>query len=145
MTFRKILIAVDSEPIAVRAVDIGAELANALRAEIALINVVDSALGYPADTGGVPPGEILALAKQDAKKLISNLRRHLSAETIVMELVPVGSPATEIVRAANDWSADMIVLGSHGRKGVQRALLGSVAEAVMRQARCPVLVIRASE
>ena len=145
MTFRKILIAVDSEPIAVRAVDIGAELANALRAEIALINVVESALGYPADTGGVPPGEILALAKQDAKKLISNLRRHLSAETIVMELVPVGSPATEIVRAANDWSADMIVLGSHGRKGVHRALLGSVAEAVMRQARCPVLVIRASE
>ena len=145
MAFHKILIAVDSEPIAVRAVDVGAELASALRAEIALINVVDSALGYPADTGGVPPGEILALAKQDAKKLISNLRRHLSAETIVMELVPVGSPATEIVRAANDWSADMIVLGSHGRKGVQRALLGSVAEAVMRQARCPVLVIRASE
>ena len=145
MAFHKILIAVDSEPIAVRAVDVGAELASALRAEIALINVVESALGYPADTGGVPPGEILALAKQDAKKLISNLRRHLSAETIVMELVPVGSPATEIVRAANDWSADMIVLGSHGRKGVQRALLGSVAEAVMRQARCPVLVIRASE
>ena len=145
MAFHKILIAVDSEPIAVRAVDVGAELASALRAEIALINVVESALGYPADTGGVPPGEILALAKQDAKKLISNLRRHLSAETIVMELVPVGSPATEIVRAANDWSADMIVLGSHGRKGMQRALLGSVAEAVMRQARCPVLVIRASE
>ena len=145
MAFHKILIAVDSEPIAVRAVDVGAELASALRAEIALINVVESALGYPADTGGVPPGEILALAKQDAKKLISNLRRHLSAETIVMELVPVGSPATEIVRAANDWSADMIVLGSHGRKGVQRALLGSVAEAVMRHAGCPVLVIRASE
>ena len=46
MTFRKILIAVDSEAIAVRAVDIGAELANALRAEIALINVVESALGF---------------------------------------------------------------------------------------------------
>ena len=145
MAFHKILIAVDSEPIAVRAVDVGAELASALRAEIALINVVDSALGYPADTGGVPPGAILALAKQDAKKLISNLRRHLSAESVVMEFIPVGSPATEIARAANDWPADMIVIGSHGRKGVQRALLGSVAEAVMRHARCPVLVIRASE
>jgi universal stress protein A len=145
VTFRRILIAVDSEPIAARAVDIGAELANALGAEIALINVVESALGYPADTGGVPPQELLALAKQDAKKLTTDFRRHLSSQSVVMEFTPVGSPATEIVRAAKDWSADMIVVGSHGRKGVQRALLGSVAEAVMRHAGCPVLVIRASE
>ena len=142
MTFRRILIAVDSEPIAVRAVDAGAELTNALGAEIALVNVVEI---YPGDTGSVPPSELLALAKQDAKKLIGDLRRHLSSQSVVMEFTPVGSPATEIVRAAKEWSADMIVLGSHGRKGVQRALLGSVAESVMRHAGCPVLVVRASQ
>ena len=85
MTFRRLLIAVDSEPIAVRAVDAGAELANALRAEIALVNVVES---YPGDTGGVPPSELIALAKQDAKKLITDLRRHLSAESVVFEFKP---------------------------------------------------------
>jgi universal stress protein A len=54
----------------------------------------------------------------------------------------VGKPAAEIVNAAKEWPADVIVIGSHGRAGVTRVLLGSVAEAVMRHAPCPVLVVR---
>jgi nucleotide-binding universal stress UspA family protein len=46
------------------------------------------------------------------------------------------------VNAAKEWPADVIVIGSHGRAGVTRVLLGSVAEAVMRHAPCPVLVVR---
>ncbi len=53
-----------------------------------------------------------------------------------------GDPATEILRLAEDVSADLIVVGTHGRVGVKRLLMGSVAEEVMRQARCPVLVMR---
>jgi nucleotide-binding universal stress UspA family protein len=68
VTFRRILIAVDSEPIAARAVDVGAEVANALGTEIALINAVESALGYPADTDGVPPRELLAVAKNRMRR-----------------------------------------------------------------------------
>lgn len=48
------------------------------------------------------------------------------------------------VNAAKEWPADLIVIGSHGRGGVKRALLGSVAEGVMRHAPCPVLVVRAT-
>jgi nucleotide-binding universal stress UspA family protein len=62
-----------------------------------------------------------------------------------LEFIHVGKTATEIVKAAKDWSADLIVIGSHGRGGVDRLLLGSVAEAVMRHAACPVLVVRAEE
>jgi nucleotide-binding universal stress UspA family protein len=53
-----------------------------------------------------------------------------------------GSPAQEIVQLASDLEADLIVLGTHGRRGVQRFLLGSVAERVVRLAPCPVLVER---
>ncbi|WP_145723421.1 universal stress protein [Mesorhizobium tianshanense] len=53
-------------------------------------------------------------------------------------------PADEIVKAAGEWPADLIVIGSHGRGGVQRALLGSVADGVIRHASCPILVIRAA-
>ena len=53
-----------------------------------------------------------------------------------------GDPATEILRLAEDVSADLIVVGTHGRVGVKRLLMGSVAEKVMRQAGCPVLVMR---
>ena len=61
------------------------------------------------------------------------------------EFIHVGKPASEIIRTAKEWPTDIIVIGSHGRHGIQRALLGSVAEAVMRHAPCPVLVIRAKE
>jgi universal stress protein A len=53
-----------------------------------------------------------------------------------------GTPAEEIVRAADDLGADLIVLGSHGRTGLGRLLMGSVAEAVMRRAGCPVLLAK---
>lgn len=53
-----------------------------------------------------------------------------------------GDPATEILRLAEDMRADLIVVGTHGRVGVKRLLMGSVAEEVMREAHCPVLVMR---
>ena len=53
-----------------------------------------------------------------------------------------GDPATEILRLAEDVRADLILVGTHGRVGVKRLLMGSVAEEVMREARCPVLVMR---
>jgi nucleotide-binding universal stress UspA family protein len=54
-----------------------------------------------------------------------------------------GDPATEVVRVAQETAADLIVLGTHGRTGLGRVLLGSVAETVLRQAPCPVLTVRA--
>ena len=55
----------------------------------------------------------------------------------------MGNPAGEIVRIAAEVGAEMIVLGTHGRTGMSRLLMGSVAEAVVRRAPCPVLVYRA--
>lgn len=53
-----------------------------------------------------------------------------------------GEPATAIVEAAEEENADLIVLGTHGRTGLTRLLMGSVAEAVVRRARCPVLTVK---
>ena len=54
----------------------------------------------------------------------------------------MGDPATEIVRIAEEEQAELIVLGTHGRTGLSRILMGSVAEAVVRHAPCPVLIYR---
>jgi nucleotide-binding universal stress UspA family protein len=54
----------------------------------------------------------------------------------------VGEPVASITDAARDWAADLVVIGSHGREGVDRVLLGSVAEGVARQAPCPALIVR---
>jgi nucleotide-binding universal stress UspA family protein len=85
----------------------------------------------------------MAQAKRDSKRLLAGFRKRLSLPVSTLEFAPTGTPAAAIVGTAKEWSADLIVIASHGRAGVARALLGSVAEGVMRNAPCPVLVIRA--
>lgn len=142
VAFRKILVAIDSEPIAARAADTAAEFARLAGAELAFVHVIDDALVNPADTA-VQPAVLVASAKEEAKKLIADFRRRLPPPAAALEFVAIGKPATEIVSAATEWPADLIVIGSHGRGGIKRALLGSVAEGVMRHAPCPVLIVRA--
>ncbi|MPZ35857.1 MAG: universal stress protein [Rhodospirillales bacterium] len=142
MIFQKILIAIDGEPIAAHAADVGAELARLSGAEMAFVHVIDPALVNAADTG-IQPDIFAASAKEDARKLIDGFRKRLPERLTALDFVQVGTPLTEIVNAARDWPADLIVIGSHGRGGIKRALLGSVAEGVMRHAPCPVLVVRA--
>jgi nucleotide-binding universal stress UspA family protein len=144
VAFRRVLIATDTDPMAAHAADVGAQLARTLAAEIAFVRVIDSALVYPADTA-IPPAQLEAEARQEAKKLVGDFRQRLSPQSPALEFISVGDPATEIVKAAKDWPADVIVIGSHGRGGVQRVLLGSVAEGVMRHAPCPVMVVRAAK
>jgi nucleotide-binding universal stress UspA family protein len=92
---------------------------------------------------GLAANELLAQLKREDQKVLAGIRERLSLPASVQEFLPTGDPATEIVTAAREWPADLIVLGSHGRKGVSRLLIGSVAEAVTRRAPCPVLVVRA--
>ena len=144
MTFRKILVSIDSDPIAAHAADIGAEMARLAGAELAFIHVIEPALVNAADTG-IQPDVFVASARETARRMIEDFRKRLPAETAALDFVQIGNAATEIVSAARDWPADLIVIGSHGRGGLKRALLGSVAEAVMRQAPCPVLVVRSKQ
>ena len=68
----------------------------------------------------------------------------LEDKTIPVEYrLAMGDPATEIVRVANEEHADLIVMGTHGRSGFSRFLMGSVAELVVRHANCPVLTYKA--
>ena len=140
MSFRKILIAVDGQPVSVRAGELGAELARSLGADVALVHVNDP--GYVGDTG-IPPKELIAQAEQDSRRLLAGFHELLALPPSALQFVRTGAPAEAIVRTAKEWPADLIVIASHGRTSVRRALLGSVAEGVMRNAPCPVLVARA--
>ena len=78
-------------------------------------------------------------AKDLASKATEKLRAaKLNTSTALVE----GDPKSLIIDTANDWGADMIVVGSHGRKSLNRFLMGSVSEAVVRHASCSVEVIR---
>jgi len=92
-------------------------------------------------------GEVYAMAtnpreiRQELQGKLESIRP--SDPSIPIEyLLKEGTSATEILRAAKDSHCDLIVMGTHGRTGIGRLLMGSVAEAVVRQAFCPVLTIK---
>jgi nucleotide-binding universal stress UspA family protein len=95
----------------------------------------------------VTPTGIITEAKFDAyKEQLGTALRQLQApdpKLPVEHRLAVGDPATEILQAAKDVQADLIVMGTHGRAGASRVLMGSVAEQVLRRASCPVLTVKA--
>lgn len=80
---------------------------------------------------------------QEAEQLTQHARERLAASGLPVETaVREGDPRTAIVDAADEWQADLIVVGSHGRTGLTRLVLGSVAQAVVAHAHCSVEVVR---
>src|SRR5574342_100387 len=115
MSFRKILVAVDESAFAARAADVGFDLARSLAAEVAIIHVVDPSVVAYAPEGGIPAGELVTLAQQDGKRLLAAFSQRAALQPPPLEFIHVGKPASEIVKAAREWPADLIVVGSHGR------------------------------
>jgi nucleotide-binding universal stress UspA family protein len=139
MSFKKILIAVDSGPIAARAFDLGTELAKDVGADLGLITVVDS-IRMASPSVDAAALQLLPLAREEARTLLDTLVAKSGGKA--KDFLAEGAPGDEIAAAAKSFGADLIVIGSHGRTGISRVLMGSVAEAVMRHAPCPVLVVR---
>lgn len=141
MSFQKILVAVDKGPIAAHALAVALELSTALKAQIAVIHVMEPQVSY-GSTAGVPRSELTQMVRNEGAEVLAALRRDRGLPDFVREFLEGGQPAEEIVRVAREWGADVIIMGSHGRDGVSRLLVGSVAESVLRKAPCPVLVVR---
>jgi nucleotide-binding universal stress UspA family protein len=140
MSFRRILIALDDSAIAAHAVEVGTELATSLGAQAALVYVVDPTPAFPPDSG-IPPTEWLATLKREGQTFLAAAAQR-TLEPPAWQFLREGKPADQILAAAREWAADVIVIGTHGRSGVSRLVLGSTAESVVRHAACPVLVVR---
>ena len=142
-TFTHLLVALDGSPLAARAVDTAVSLARDLQAQLAFVYVIDLGTG-PSPEGGLPPGAVLAEIRQDARSTLDAAVAHAPSDPPAWSFLKEGKPATEIVAAAKEWGADLILIGTHGRAGIGRVVLGSVAQAVLHQAPCPVLMIKSA-
>ena len=139
MTFRRILVATDGGEAAEWATDVGASMAAQLHAELAFVHVIPRALAYPTELGFVESDRIADLHER-ADHFLGHAKRRagdVPSEAIVRE----GVAPAEIIEAAKQWKADLIIVGSHNRGRFSRLILGSTAEAVIRGANCPVLVM----
>lgn len=95
----------------------------------------------PAPLGlGVSTTEIVGATRARLDKVTSAARAQFGGR--IIEHLAAGSAWKQILQLAIDLQADLVLVGTHGRRGVKRMMLGSVAEAVVRSASCPVLVVR---
>ena len=140
MQANKILLATDFSPSCESALRFASSLARDACAELLILHVQEP----PAPLVDTGLGGFAAPAEPDERRR----RRQLAATVPPFSGVGhshhllTGDPAAEIVRFAAEQQVDLVVVGTHGRRGVPRWLMGSVAEAVVRHAACPVLTVK---
>ncbi|OYR43280.1 MULTISPECIES: universal stress protein [unclassified Halorubrum] len=140
--YDRILVPTDGSTEGERAVAHALDLAAVHDAAVHAVHVVDTAsyAGMPMEASWEGVGELLRGDAEEAVAAVEELAEEtvVDVETAVVE----GSPSREIIRYAEGNGCDLVVMGTHGRGGIDRLLLGSVAEKVVRGAAVPVLTVR---
>ena len=147
--YRKILVAVDGSTASAKGLREALRLAKAEGARLFILHVVDEYPAFAALDGmmaGAPGADLVPGLREGGKRVLARAKTTagkagVPAKAILREMLS-GPAAYPIVREAKKLGADLIVLGTHGRRGVRRLVLGSDAEQVVRTASVPVLLVR---
>jgi len=148
--YQHILVALDGSESSALAMDHAIQLAKDQRARLRLVHVIDPSVYATAASGGYPfdVTPVIEGLRQAGRQILADAEAKARGAEVQSEseLLESGDPseriATIIVKDARRWRADLIVLGTHGRRGFNRIVLGSVAEGLVRMATTPVLVVR---
>jgi nucleotide-binding universal stress UspA family protein len=136
---QNILVPIDFSDCSKKALEYAIPFAKQFGAELKLLHVVEP---YPA----VPEmGPYDCENIEDATRELEKLRKSFSNSVPCSVYVRTGPPQFEIAIAASELDADLIIISTHGRKGLARMFLGSTTEKVVRSAPCPVLIVRERE
>ncbi|MET3036881.1 universal stress protein [Chryseobacterium sp. NRRL B-14859] len=140
MKFEKILIAVDDSAFGMKAAHVGFELAHQLSASIAIVYVIDTVKEMANPDLGVNEKQQHAILLGEAEQTIRQYIELYDGVDKVFRFTPEGEPHKEIINVAAQWQADLIIMGTHGRTGITRLLMGSVADYILKHAKVPVLI-----
>jgi nucleotide-binding universal stress UspA family protein len=147
--YKRILVAVDGSETAALALRQAIELARASGARLRLVHVVDEMAGGVAP--GRTPDDFWRAAREGGERILRDARALAAKagaepETKLVEIRTLGAlfrRVSAVIAAESDrWRADLVVLGTHGRRGVSKLVLGSVADGVVRTCGSPVLLVR---
>ncbi|MRG95875.1 universal stress protein [Polyangium spumosum] len=146
MAFQKILVPIDFEETSQRALESALELATKLGAKVTVVHVYSLPVYNFPDGSYIPTSELAESVQQGAQKQLDAFVEAQRARGVTLDAVlREGRSADEICRTAKEISADLIVMGTHGRGAIGRVLLGSVAVGVLRHAEVPVMTVRATD
>ncbi|MHB1872191.1 MAG: universal stress protein [Steroidobacteraceae bacterium] len=145
--YKRILVPVDGSPTAAQGLSEAIKLARDQSAAILVMHVVDEWRVAAGDIAAVNLDAGAKALREAGAELLKEAEAQaraagVSVETVLLE--ELGTPVGEcIVQRARQWSADLIVCGTHGRRGISRLLLGSSAEYLVRHTPVPILLVRA--
>ena len=138
LMFRRILHPTDYSDLSRPAFEMACSLARDFGAELVICHV------SPPPVAAVANGIVVDIPTGEAEQMRARLEKVKPDDALsVTHQLLRGDPASEIVRFAAEAGIDLIVLGTHGRGGLSRFLMGSVAEHVLRRAKCPVVTVKA--
>ncbi|MEA3130262.1 MAG: hypothetical protein QOF46_2057 [Paraburkholderia sp.] len=148
--YTRILVAIDGSETSEHAFDAALQLAHETGAQLQPLYVVDNPL-MAYDASGYDPTILRDALVKEGQQLLADVLARMKHENVagtprMVDVAPVGEDISERIRiTANEFNADLLVLGTHGRRGFKRLFLGSVAERVVRSACCPVLLVPARQ
>lgn len=148
--YARILIASDGSELADRAIDHGVQLAKLAGSEVTIVTVTEPVTivggGYATVVGGVvdPIPELIEAQEKSARDLLQRAANRAADQGVTAKTILVDNSfaAEGIVATANEIGAELIIMGSHGRRGLNRLLLGSQTNNVLAHTKLPVLVTR---
>jgi len=148
--YQRILVPIDGSPTSNKGLDEAIKLARLTGAELRLVHVVDQltfVTGY--EPYGLYAGDMIQWMREAGEKILAEAQAKVQAQGIKVDGKLFDNLASRlsdaVVGQAKTWGADLIVIGTHGRSGIKRLVLGSGAEQILRMAPVPVLLVRAPE
>lgn len=130
--FKTILVPTDGSEYAERAEDIAISMASKYDARIVGVYVMDEKLIYPYE-----------VLEDEGKSILKNLSEKAKKENVVVdEIIVFGDPRKDLRTISKKMNSDIIVIGTHGKKGLEKLLLGSVAENILKSVDIPVLLVK---
>jgi nucleotide-binding universal stress UspA family protein len=154
MNISKILIGIDDSKYAEHAAEYAFDIAHKFNAAVGLVNIVEpvpmpqytsgtDSMGLPMQgTGtGIEEMQLLAIQNSQSESIVERFTKRFGENMEISHFTNYGSTADGIINCSKEFGADLIVIGTHHRSGLDRLLMGSVAEHVVRHSDVPVLVV----
>lgn len=143
MDYKKILIAVDNSACSEKAAKAGYGLASKFNAQVALVNIIEPMPTTVNTEFSITPVfmEMYENNNENSHLLLKQIETMFSNGVPTTYLSVLDTATHGIITQAEEWGADLIVIGTHGRTGIHHFLMGSVAEHVARKSACPVMIV----
>jgi nucleotide-binding universal stress UspA family protein len=148
MVYKRILVPVDGSTTSIAGLNEALRLARNQKARIRLIHIVDERMIFSTAEAGMNIEPVIDSLKSGGKRILEHAAKLAAARGVRAETDMVENAASQVadvlVSRARRWRADLVVMGTHGRRGVNRLVLGSDAELVVRNSPVPVLLVRSA-